>query len=178
MKLSETLLNKRDKILSVWVNRTLDSYTSSGFFKKASDQFANPIGANIKDGLTKVLDLLLQGSAPEEFAEPLDQVIRIRAIQQFTPSQAVVPFLELKWVIRQILSEDKKVILQELDLNSLDCEIDRVALAAFDIYTQCREQLYQVRIKELKSGNYILSDSGCSNAMLRRNKRDDSSKIN
>jgi hypothetical protein len=177
MKLSEILLDKKEKILSVWINRTLDSYSSSDFFKKSSDHFANPTGANIKDGLTKVLDLLIDDANLDEFTAPLDQVIRIRAIQQFSPSEAVVPFLELKWVIRQVLSQDKKITLSDLDINDLDCEIDRIALAAFDIYTQCREQLYQVRIKELKSGNYILSDTPCSNAVLRR-KEDVHPKIN
>jgi hypothetical protein len=177
MKLSEILLGKKDKILSVWINRTLDSYSSSGFFKKASDHFANPTGTNIKEGLARVLDLLLDGADLDEFTAPLDQVIRIRAIQQFSPSQAVVPFLELKWVIRQVLSGDKKITLPDVDMDDLDCEIDRVALAAFDIYTQCREQLYEVRIKELKSGRYILADTPCSSAMLRR-KQAGSPKIN
>lgn len=177
MKLSELLHDKKDKILSIWINRTLDSYSAPGFFKKSSDHFANPTGGNIKDGLTKILDLLLQGAALEEFAAPLDQVIRIRAVQEFSPSQAVVPFLELKWVIRQVISENKKNIFPDLDMNALDCEIDRVALAAFDVYTQCREQLYQVRIKELKSGSYILSDTPCSSSMLRK-KQDEPSKIN
>ncbi|MDH3329261.1 MAG: RsbRD N-terminal domain-containing protein [Desulfobulbaceae bacterium] len=177
MKLSEILQEKKDKILSIWIDRTLNSYSAPGFFKKSRDHFANPTGANIKDGLTKVLDLLLQGAALEEFTAPLDQVIRIRAVQEFSPSQAVVPFLELKWVIRQVLSENKKNIFPELDIITLDCEIDKVALAAFDIYTQCREQLYQVRIKELKSGSYILSDTPCSSSMMRK-KQADPSKIN
>lgn len=177
MKLSEILHDKKDKILSTWIDRTLDSYSSPGFFKKASDHFANPIGANVKDGLAKVFELLLQGADLDDFAAPIDQIIRIRAIQDFSPSQAVVPFLELKWVIRQVLSENKKNVPPDLDMNSLDCEIDRVALAAFDIYTKCREQLYQVRIKELKSGSYILSDTPCSSTML-RTKQDDPSKVN
>jgi hypothetical protein len=177
MKLSELLHDKKDKILSIWIDRTLDSYSSSGFFKKSHDHFANPTGANIQDGLAKIFELLLQGAALEEFTAPLDQVVRIRAVQEFSPSQAVVPFLELKWVIRQVLAENKKNIPPDLDMNTLDCEIDRIALAAFDIYTQCREQLYQVRIKELKSGSYILSDTPCSSSLLRKKQDDDPSKI-
>ena len=174
MNLSEILTKNKDKILSIWIDRTLDSYNSSGFFKKSSDNFANPIGSNIKDGLTKVLDLLLQRAPIEEFTAPLDQVIRIRSVQDFSPSQAVVPFLELKWVIRQILSENKKNTPSDSDLDTLDCDIERIALAAFDVYTECREQLYQVRIKELKSGSYILTDTPCSSTLLRKKKGDHS----
>ena len=171
MKLSEALQDKKNKILSVWVERTLDSYRSSEFFKKSRDQIANPTGSNIRDGLSRVLDLLLKNATPEEYTSALDQVIRIRAIQDFTPSQAVVPFLELKWIIRQVLADDKKMHPLVHELTTLDCEIDRIALAAFDIYTQCRERLYQVRIKEIKSGNYILADSPCSSPPLRKRQK-------
>ena len=172
MNLSETLQEKKQQIQSVWADRTLDSYTSSGFFKKSLDNIANPIGANIRDGLSSILDLLLDGAKPEEFAKPLDQVIRIRAVQDFSPSQAVVPFLELKWVIRQILNDNKKTRDLTRELAELDCAIDRLALAAFDKYMECREQLFQVRIKELKSGNYILADTPCSSSLLGKDQGD------
>ncbi len=169
MKLSGILHDKKSEILSLWIERTLDSYSSSGFFKKSRDHIANPTGANIKDGLTGVLDLLLARAAIEEYAPALDQVIRIRAVQDFSPSRAVVIFPELKWVIRQVLGQD---ILETGadELAALDCEIDRITLAAFDIYTECREQLYRIRIHELKSGRAVLTDSPCSSRMLRQDR--------
>jgi len=168
MILSEALQNKKKKILSLWVERTLDSYISSGFFKQSHDQIANPTGANIKDGLTRILDTLLEESESQDYSSALDQIIRIRAVQDFSPSQAVVPFLELKWIVRQILADDAKTKSLVHDLAPLECEIDRIALAAFDMYTQCREQLYQVRIRELKSGSHILTDTPCSSKLLRK----------
>jgi len=169
MNLADILQEKKKQIQDVWTDRTLDSYASSGFFKKSQDVIANPIGANIRDGLARIVELLLQGAGPEEYSRPLDQVVRIRAVQDFSPSQAVTPFLELKWVIRQVLNDDKKTRHLVQDLDNLDCEIDRLALAAFDNYMQCRERLFQVRIQELKSGSYILSDSACPSALAKKN---------
>lgn len=171
MRLSEALQEKKKQILSIWIDRTLDSYTSSDFFKSSRDQIANPIGANVRAGLSKVFDLLLQGAKAEAYTSALDQVIRIRAIQDFTPSQAVVPFLELKWVVRQVLADDKKINPLAEDLAEFDCEVDRVALAAFDIYAGCREQLYQVRIQELKNGSYILTDTPCPSSHLKERRK-------
>jgi len=168
MNLSDILQENKKQIVSIWIDRTLDSYTSSGFFKKSLDTIANPIGANIREGLSKIFDLLLSEGQPARYSEPLDQVIRIRAIQDFTPSQAVVPFLELKWIIRQVLNDSKKTKSLVHELDNLDCEIDRLALAAFDIYMECRERLYQVRIKELKSGSYILTDTACASSKLKK----------
>lgn len=171
MKLFEVLKNKKKEILSIWVDRTLDSYTSSGFFKRAADRFANPVGANIREGLGKLYDLLLNKVDQQEMAKPLDQVIRIRAVQEFTPAQAVAPILELKWVVKQVLSSDKKTrhLLPELD--SFDCDVDRAALAAFDIYVECREQLYKNRVNELKSGRHVLTDSACASTLVQENQQ-------
>ena len=169
MNLLEALKNKKDKILSVWVERTLDSYASSGFFKRSKDKFANPVGANIREGLTRLFNLIIKGADPREYAEPLDQVVRIRAVQDFTPAQAVAPILELKWVVKQVFSSDKNCRDLLADLDAFDCDVDRAALVAFDLYMESRERLYRARIRELKSGSYILTDSGCASAIIREN---------
>jgi hypothetical protein len=171
MNLNQALENKRKKVLSLWIERTLDSYISSGFFKQSKDKFANPVGANIKEGLTQMYDLLVRGAQLEEFVEPLDQVIRIRAVQDFSPAQAVAPILELKWVVKQVFSADDacRDLLAMSELDSFDCDVDRAALAAFDLYVECRDRLHKARIRELKSGSYILTDSSCTSAIVRQN---------
>ncbi len=171
MELNRILAEKKKQILDLWIERTLDSYTSSGFFKQSKDRFANPVGANITEGLTALFELLLQGEGQESWHEPLDQVIRIRAVQEFTPAQAVAPILELKWVVKQVLSADRTARSVLGELSAFDCEVDRLALAAFDLYTQCREQLYRLRIQELKSGSYVLTDSACPSALLRKDRQ-------
>ena len=171
MELSDALANKRKDILSLWIERTLDSYTSSGFFKRSKDPFANPVGVSIATGLTALFDLLLANADQSAFLEPLDTVVRIRAVQEFTPSQALAPFLELKWVVKQVFSAGKETRPLLATLDDLDCTIDRMALAAFDIYTACREQLYRNRVQELKSGRAILTDAACPSALMRQERQ-------
>ena len=36
------------------------------------------------------------------------------------------------------------------ELTELERQIDRVALAAFDVFVQCREQVYELRVNEVK----------------------------
>lgn len=166
MKLTEALEGHKKEILSLWTERTLNSYNSPGFFKKEQDSFANPVGANTKNALQAIFDLLIKNAEQPDYADPLDQIIRIRAVQSFTPAQAVAPLLELKWVIKQVFSpkKDTKPLLSELD--SLDCDIDRIALMGFNIYMKCREQIYSCRIQEIKSGSHVITDSGCPSKML------------
>lgn len=177
MELQEALKQKKPVILSQWLERTFDSYASSTFFKQAKDPFANPVGANITSGLTSLFDLLLTSSDPVAYRQPLDQVVRIRAVQDFTPAQAIAPFLELKWVVKQVFSKDKDTqpLLGTLDI--FDCEVDRIALMAFDIYTECREQLFRNRIRELKSGSALLTDSACPSAILRKDQAESTKNI-
>ncbi|MCI5144510.1 MAG: hypothetical protein D3923_03065 [Candidatus Electrothrix sp. AR3] len=172
MNVPEALKSKETKILSIWTERTLDSYTSSGFFKQSQDHFANPVGGNIRTGLTRLFSLIITETDPQEFVEPLDQIIRIRAVQEFTPAQAVAPILELKWVVKQVFSADKECRVLLSELAPFDCEVDRVALIAFDLFMQCRDQLHNARIRELKSGSYILTDSACASAAIRENLQD------
>ena len=58
------------------------------------------------------------------------------------------------------------------ELYDFEFAVDLAVLAAFDIYMQCREQLYQTRIQEIKSGTHILTDSKCPSALLKENKQE------
>jgi len=76
-------------------------------------------------------------------------MIRIRAVQDFKPSQAVGFVLRLKKIIREELEKNR----QEIDtlhdeLEVLEERIEDTALQAFDIYTQCRQKLYEIRVNE------------------------------
>ena len=170
--LSEALQRNEASILALWTERTLDSYESSSFFKKSLDRFANPVGMNIREGLTALFRLLVEGAGAEQFAGPLDQIIRIRAVQNFTPSQAVAPILDVKAVVRQIFSADKDCRNLLPELMPFEADVDRMTLQAFDLYMECRERLYKTRIRELKSGSYILTDSACASALIRENLRE------
>ncbi|WP_420209002.1 RsbRD N-terminal domain-containing protein [Candidatus Electronema sp. JC] len=170
--LNEALKRNEEKILALWTERTLDTYESSSFFKKSQDRFANPVGMNIREGLTALFRLLVEGAGAEQFAKPLDQIIRIRAVQQFTPSQAVAPLLDLKAAVRQVFSADKDCRHQLLELMPFEADVDRMTLQTFDLYMECRERLHKARIRELKSGSYILTDSACASALIRENLRE------
>ncbi|MGI6656387.1 MAG: RsbRD N-terminal domain-containing protein [Desulfobulbus sp.] len=168
MDLNAALTQKQEEIVALWIERTLDSYAAPGFFKQSKDPFANPVGSTISSGLRQLFELVRTGAENDMFVRPLDQVIRIRAVQEFTAAQAVAPFLELKWIVRQVFSGDKATLPLASAMDELDLVIERMALLAFDIYSQCREQLYRNRIRELKSGNYILTDGGCPSARFRQ----------
>ncbi|MBU0943080.1 MAG: RsbRD N-terminal domain-containing protein [Proteobacteria bacterium] len=168
MELDEAFRNYEDKIVRAWVDYTLSSYKSSTFFKKERDKFANPVGGNTFEALSKLFKLLTKNADPKEFVAPLDQVMRIRSIQEFSASEAVGPIHAVKHITREILEKDKERKHLIAELYDFEFAVDLAVLAAFDLYMQCREQLYKVRILEIKSGTHILTDSKCPSSMLKK----------
>lgn len=167
--LDEALRNYRERIVDRWVDHVLSTYESSTFFKKEKDKFANPVGGNTREALGSLFNLLARNAEPREFVAPLEQIMRIRAIQEFAPSVAVGPIHAVKLITREILEKDKQRRHLVHELHDFEFAVDLAVLAAFDLYMQCRERLYQVRIKEIKTGTYLLTDSKCPSNLLKIN---------
>ncbi len=172
MDLAEAFRNYEDKIVDQWVDYTLSSYKSSTFFKKGPDKFSNPVGGNTRESLGKLYKLLTKNADPKEFVAPLDQIMRIRSIQEFTASEAVAPIHAVKHITREIFAKDSERKQFIADLYDFEFSVDLAVLAAFDLYSQCRERLYKVRIKEIKTGTIILTDSKCPSNLLNKDKGD------
>ncbi|MGB3209106.1 MAG: RsbRD N-terminal domain-containing protein [Desulforhopalus sp.] len=171
MDLAEGFRNHREKIVNKWVDYTLATYNSSGFFVKERDKFANPVGGTIREALGKLYLLLSKGAEADEYVAPLEQIISIRSVQDFSPSQAVSPLNAVKHITRDVFAADseRKHLVDEL--YDFEFAVDLAVLAAFDIYMQYRERLYKVRINEIRSGSHILTDSKCPSNLLADKKK-------
>jgi hypothetical protein len=170
MDLAEAFRNHRKKIVGKWVEFTLSTYGSATFFSSQSDKFANPVGGVLKESLDRLFMLLSTGAEQEELRYPLEQIIAIRAVQEFSPAQAVAPLNGVKHITREILAADKERRHLIAELYDFEFAVDLAVLAAFDIYMQCRERLYQVRLNEIRTGNSRLTDSTCPSKLLNENK--------
>ena len=97
----------------------------------------------------------------------LDRIIRIRAVQDLKPSQAIGFIIQLKGII----GEELRAVAHENgmfeEIQALENTIDNMALMAFDIYTQCRQKIYEIRVREvqgqvsglLRRANITIGDS-------------------
>jgi len=166
MDLAEGFRNHGEKIVNKWVDYTLSTYGSSGFFIKEPDKFANPVGGNIRQALGDLFLLLAKGADAKEFTPSLEQIMSIRSVQEFSPSQAVAPLNAVKHITREVFGADSERKHLVAELYDFEFAVDLAMLAAFDIYMQYRERLYQVRIQEIKSGSHILTDSKCPSKLL------------
>jgi len=158
MNLKDVLSEKRSAILKRWFDVIVETYPAetATFLKNQKDRFANPVAAAVSHGIENIFDELLQGADTERVSPFLDNIIRIRAVQDFTPSGALAFIFLLKKVIREELGSeaDKAPILGEMI--TLESRIDDLALLSFNIYMQCREKLYDIRANEVKSRTFRL----------------------
>jgi len=158
MTLEKFLPERKSAILEKWFDQILDTYPAdtSAFLKKQKNRFANPVGHTIYEGIEKILDSLMQGADPEEVPPFLDNIIRVRAVQDFTPSQAISFIFSLKKIIRGELESDKSVTVPYNELLDLESRIDALAMVSFDIFVKCREKLYDIKANELRNMTFRL----------------------
>lgn len=147
MRLENLLEQRKATIVKKWFDMVIKTYApdAAEFYKSQKDPFANPVGRTLFNGLKDLFGELLKGIDYEKTTSLLDPIIRIRAIQDFTPSQATAFILSLKQIIRENLNKelDDNQILKELLL--FESKIDELSLIAFDIYMKCREKIYDLK---------------------------------
>jgi len=160
MKLEDVLNEKKKAILDGWFQAALESYhpDSINFFKNKKDQFQNPVGHTLSEGMGVILDEILGEFRREQMADPLDRIIKIRSVQDFSAADAVSFMFQLKDVVRNIAGEAISQHHLEESLYKFDARVDRLVLYAFENYTRCREKLYQIRIDQVKAGGFRILD--------------------
>ena len=148
------LSEKSAAIIKRWRQLVLETYPADGarFLKQEQDPFDNPVGATVGRSLETLYQELLEGMQAERLCAALDDILRIRAVQQFSPSQAVAFVFLLKDVVREELEKNPRDLEARDEARRLEARVDQLALLAFDVYTQCREKLFEIRVKELKAG--------------------------
>ena len=155
MSLLKQLSQKKKTIVKKWFDKVVDSYPidTAQFLKGQSDPFANPVGQTTLRSLDGLFDLIVGNFDQNEARLLIDPVIRIRSIQDFTPSRAVQYIFDLKDIIRGRFGVQSDLeTIKAYDV--LDRRIDALGLLAFDIFMQCREKIYDLKANEMRARTY------------------------
>jgi len=156
MNTVETLLAaNREAIVQRWHHLILDTYPpeTAKLWKQSSDPFHNPVGGRIREAAEAVVDYLAAGgdkAALEPVLDCLDEIVRVRAVQNFAPSQAAGFLFLLKKAFREAFWQDLCQADAWDQLLAMETRIDGLALATLDIYAKCREKLHEIKYKDLE----------------------------
>ena len=154
--LEKIIEQKKSVIAKKWFDLAVQTYApdTAEFLKNNKNQFANPVGGTMLNGLKGLLDQLIHKSDSETITSYLDPIIRIRAAQNFTPAQATAFIFFLKKVLRENLTKELRDSGISAELIAFESKIDQLCLTAFDIYMQCREKIFQISANETKNRTY------------------------
>jgi hypothetical protein len=154
--LREILNKKKSLIVHNWTELIFNSYPAEAvnFLSSKKNQFSNPIGYTVTTNTEKIFDELINDCDFDKIKLLLDEIIKIRAVQSFPPSQAVYFLLDLKKAIRE---ECKAELLNKSvsdELANFELLIDKMLIIGFELYMEAREKVFKIRVNEIKSRSY------------------------
>jgi RsbT co-antagonist protein rsbRD N-terminal domain len=139
---------RRGDVLDAWRKAIVAGYQpqAARLLAGGGDGFRNPLRQRIDQTTEAVLTALASASAGEALAAALDPFVRVQAIQDRRPSEALAFVFLLKRAVRDVADD----ALDARELERFDARVDELALAAFDVYAGCRDQLQEIRVREAR----------------------------
>ncbi|MDH5297765.1 MAG: RsbRD N-terminal domain-containing protein [Desulfobulbaceae bacterium] len=174
MQISD-FLQENGEILDKWHNRVIATYPEGGgaALKKEKDRFANPLGHNIIKALTAVYKHFCDATDLDTAMSAVEELVRIRAVQEFSASDAVSFIYLFKEVIKDENGGKKEATLSLDEWLAFEKRIDAIAFRVFDMYMDSRERIFKVRLQEFKRNNHLLTDNAvCASALMRQNQQE------
>ncbi len=156
MEFEALLLQRRAAILRRCLNGVFDAYPpeTARFIREERDRFLNPVGYSLAHGMEALLEELSGAMDAERVSASLDEIVRIRAVQDFPPWQAVsFVFLLRDAVFEELGIREPLEALPETEslrpgLAQFERRVDRVAAQAMNVYVLCREQVAGLQERE------------------------------
>ena len=150
---AEFCRSEREHILAKWNEAVFATYplNTAGFARTREDQFRNPGGHAIRLALEETYNAVSgQFSSEELLRASLEMFVKLRAVQDFTPIQALGVIYLLKPLLRErILPACLQNGLLDEYLEA-ESRLDTAALLACDIYMAGKERVFEERIGEIK----------------------------
>ncbi len=153
MTFVELLIQRQEPLVRRWQEAILAEYgdATAARWRRLRDPFANPVGHALSQGLPLLfLETTRDGELSASATSALEDILRIRSVQQLTPSRAVGFFAHLPEALRIELAAELATGAYAAEALALQRRIERLQMAAFDIYVQFRDQVSRLRQNELK----------------------------
>lgn len=151
--LHDILWEQKDSLSKKWIDIVHGSYPfeTVGFLRTRKDQFANPVGYRTEQAAVALLDVLFMEKPDEEqTSKAIEEIIRVRAIQDFSPEVAVGIFFAIKDIVREVVKKSGQMESCLPALLDMESRVDAVVLIAFGLYARCREKLHLLKVEEFK----------------------------
>ncbi len=152
MQTAKLLANLKDSLAEQWTLAVFASYPEKSlpFLKTQRDPFTNPVASMIREAAGTLFEAIAgEDLDVEKVKTSLERFVKIRAVQEFTPSQAVGVIYLLKPLLRkELLPSMGSDLAGYLEMES---RVDTLALLAFDMYMTDKERVAEIRVTEIRN---------------------------
>jgi len=158
MDLHKVLADNFHGICSEWTAAIINTYPEEGakFFSGGKNQFSNPVGHTFRSNIERMLKVLASDADVSECSKDLDGILRIRAVQGFTPSVALCFLPALKEIVYRLVVKTGASEEEGPALHALNVRVDRLTMMGFDLYMACREVLWEQKANHLYNRTHKL----------------------
>jgi len=174
MALTTVSAGKRHLFVQEWLACTLRTYPdhTGRFLREERDPFRNPVGCTLRTALGELTEELFGDFDRARVTASLEAVVRLRAVQDFSPAEAL-GFILLSRSIARLPGRDGGSGIDAASLVLLDARIDELVLMAFDLYERCRDEIRQIAARAARRRVYVLeraqrftpdAETGCAGA--------------
>jgi hypothetical protein len=141
------LQRHREEILGAWRSLVLARLSAAPAAPSPSppDPFGNPVGSRVHATTAAVLDALAGRLPPEALAAAMEPLMRVQAIQGRPASEAVALVPLLRRASREVPEG-----IGPAEAATLEERLDALLLIAFDLYMRCREDIFEIRVRETR----------------------------
>ncbi len=149
MDLKEFLSPRRAAILQKWFDAIAAVYPreSQDFLKARTDPFANPIGGTIREGIGRVYDEIFPGGNLANVGPILEQIVKIRVVQEFPPGEALAFLPILREVLEGEIEGERRADFME-ELRGVDAKINVLTERGLQMYDECRKRISRIKAAE------------------------------
>ena len=151
MSTEDIISARRDAAIQKWTEAVFAMYPfeTTGFIRTQRDQFANPVGHATRAAGEQIYDAVTGRDVDmEKVHASVAALIRIRAVQDLKPEQAVGVLYLYKSVLRELLLADMLAGGDVQGFLDMGDRLDTLCLMAFNLYLADREQVYAERVAQ------------------------------
>lgn len=150
--LEQVLFSRKGAILEEWRRAVVATYAAEthAFLTSEKDPFCNPVGNVLRQTGDALFEIAVTGMERERAEEGLSDIVRLRAVQDFSPSRAL-SFVD---AMRKAIRHELLPMVEKTGFNHLLCvesRLDEAMLVAVDLYVACKKQIEEIRIKEARA---------------------------
>lgn len=143
------LAARRPALVDQWVERTLATYPpeATRLMAAEADPFRNPAGHALRKNLAVLFDAAILSDDWDAAKRALGEIVRLRAVQDFSADQAVGFIPMLRPIVEQACGP----------VIDIGARIDRLTKLALGMYEECRSRMEEIRANELRRRTWNLT---------------------